>query len=168
MPWWGGGGGRASPSDDDTLAPRSLEELQAEEEKARAALDDKKLQAWQRADRRLQEATRRANTPAPPFAGLPNPSQVSVETHRRLQPRPLETAHGSESITKPACAWAQYCFMNAAMQCMRHTPRLADMIVGSISPDADVGLALSFAALLRQMCAHAERSPSRVPHGAAR
>ena len=79
MPWWGGGGGRASPSDDDGLAPRSLEELQAEEEKARAALDDKKLQAWQRADRRLQEATRRANTPAPPFAGLPNPSQVSVE-----------------------------------------------------------------------------------------
>ena len=46
---------------------------------------------------------------------------------------------------------AQYCFMNAAVQCMRHTPKLVDAIVDSVGEDVNDGLLQSFALLLQQM-----------------
>ena len=56
----------------------------------------------------------------------------------------------------PRAVWhsrTQYCFMNAAVQCMRHTPKLVDTIVQSVGDDTVDGLLQSFAQLLQQMCA---------------
>lgn len=48
--------------------------------------------------------------------------------------------------------WAQYCFMNAAVQCLRHTPKMADAIAQSAGDSTGPGVLSSFAELLQQLC----------------
>ena len=48
---------------------------------------------------------------------------------------------------------SNYCFLNSAVQCLRHTPQLTDAIIGAV-PEGDTdsqGLLQSFAELLRTM-----------------
>ncbi len=42
--------------------------------------------------------------------------------------------------------------MNAAVQCLRHTPKLVDTIVQSVGDSTASGLLPSFANLLQQLC----------------
>ena len=44
-----------------------------------------------------------------------------------------------------------YCFMNSAVQCLRHTPQLCDAITSAPFSDTERGLLPSFAGLLRAM-----------------
>lgn len=91
---------------------------------------------------------RRAATPPSPLpllACLTHPRCVRATREVLREP-------GICSVVLPDwCRRAQYCFMNSAVQCLRHTPNLVDTIVQSVGEGADAGLLSSFAHLLQQL-----------------
>ena len=83
--------------------------------------------------------------------------RVCGETFTRWQEckRELETLKRQGSTADPPFIGLpnpmNYCFMNSAVQCLRHTPQLCDAITSAPFSDTERGLLPSFAGLLRAM-----------------